>query len=78
MRNFCAFEILSVLKVHDEMGLENMEEWKRGFIDMNEIVSITYDTHNDEECCYILLSNGEGFVINMTANQLHSKIANSI
>jgi hypothetical protein len=79
MRRWYKLEILSMLKLNEDLGFKDPGEWRDGYIDLDSILTINFDSwgSNSEPCCAITVTNGEGFVINKTVGELYNLIITS-
>lgn len=76
MRNLYKLEVLSVLKANETLGINDSGDWSDGYVDLDSIIAINYDSHGEQhdECCSVMLINGEGLVINLTCDEMHKLI----
>jgi hypothetical protein len=66
---------LSILKTHNDMGMDDLAEYKTCILDLNEVESFMDDEdHNNEACTQLKFKSGESFSIELSIDEFEKMI----
>lgn len=69
---------LTILKSHDAMGMEDSAEYRKCFIDLDEVEAFMDDEDNENEACtQVKFKSGESFSIQLPIYEFVHVIKNT-